>query len=603
MNWTRTTAVLLCAMLALVVIGCPKKPPATPTEAPAGPDTTWTGAMTSYSIKTESPSGPVRFVFDWGDGTPPETTELAYGSNEEATAAHSWSVAGTYSIKALAVLDADPTKSSDYSPSRAVLVLPNAAPVIDTFVGPPVAVKDVEAIFRVAGADPDGDSVRLTVKWGDGKDTTTGWQASPASFRVTHAYARIETLWAKATLQDKRGTKSAVDSVRVIVGTAGAVKWTWWNNDDDQGPLITSAVCANDGSRECVYSACDDDYKFYRIRTDNGRSAGSNTTKFPEFTFTGHPSMNPTTGDIAVGSDEGILYVWDAGMGNERRWPGWTREDSCNFIEWGSGAWNGTKLYIPHADDSIFYFEVTSGAINKIAAYGVRAAIVDAPVIDAGGNVYFGTDSGYLYKMSSTLAPLWRVSLQANGEVHGPVIGSDGTIYTVTDQGKVFAINPANGQTKWSRQLDAEGSRPALTSTTMYLGTAFGKFYALNLADGSIVWQKQFGSNEFATTPILTTKGYLYAVNEADVLYCVNMADGAIIWTCNCPDFLPEKLKGRGARKQTVDYAPNPTITASGDIIVVGAEALYCVAGYTDALLATSEPWPKWQKNLYNSGK
>jgi len=36
---------------------------------------------------------------------------------------------------------------------------------------------------------------------------------------------------------------------------------------------------------------------------------------------------------------------------------------------------------------------------------------------------------------------------------------------------------------------------------------------------------------------------------------------------------------------------------------VVGSDALYCVAGYTDGLLATSEAWPKWQKNLYNSGK
>jgi outer membrane protein assembly factor BamB len=602
MSWKRTTTIVgLALVLAIGLTGCPKKAPLTPTSAPSGPDTTWEEGVASYKIMTESPSGPVRFVFEWGDG-PADTTDDVYNSEEEATVSHSWSTAGTYSIKALAVLDADPTLASDWSPSHTVLVLPNDPPTIESITGPSVAVKDVPAYIRVFTKDPDGDSVKLTVKWGDGKDTTTGLARTPGNIRVGHAYSKVETLYAKATLTDVRGAKSEVDSIRMVVGTAGAVRWFWWNNDEDQAPLFTSAVCANDGSREVVYSACDDDYKFYKIRVDEGRSAGSNSTRFPEYVFTGHPAMNPSTGDIAAGSDEGILYVWDRGLSNERRWPGWTSEDSCDYVEWGAGAWNGTKLYIPHSDDSIFYFEVTAGAINRISAYGLRAAVVDAPVIDAAGNVYFGTDSGYLYKMSSTLTPVWRKHLQANGEIHGPVIGSDGTIYTITDVGKVFAINP-DSTTRWTLSLDAEGSRPALTGGTMFVGTSFGKFYAITLSTGTILWQKQFGTSEFPTTPIIVTGDppLLYAVNELDVVYCINRGDGTVLWSCDCPSFLPDVK--RGTKLQTVDYAPNPTITSTGDIIVVGGDALYGVAGYTDKVLDTNQPWPKWQKNLYNSGK
>ena len=38
------------------------------------------------------------------------------------------------------------------------------------------------------------------------------------------------------------------------------------------------------------------------------------------------------TGEIAVGSDEGIFYVWDSMLGHERRWPGWTNEDSLTSL-------------------------------------------------------------------------------------------------------------------------------------------------------------------------------------------------------------------------------------------------------------------------------
>lgn len=607
MNWKRVTTITgLALVLAIGLTGCPKKAPLTPTAAPSGPDTTWEGVAAPYKIMVESPSGPVRFVFDWGDGI--DTTDNTYASEEEATVSHTWTTANTYSVKALAVLDADPTLASDYSPSRTVLVLPNDAPIVDTITGPPVAVKNVTAYFRVYGNDPDDDSVRLIVDWGDGKDTTTGYFQSPCTIRVNHAFSTIETIYAKATLQDDKGAKSAFDSIRVVVGTAGAVRWFWWSDDENQAPIITSLVQANDGSDECVYGAIDDEpYKFYRIKVADGRDRGGKTTRFPEYVFTGHPSMNPTTGDIAAGSDEGILYVWNRELSNERKWPAWSNEDSCDYIEWGSGAWNPAtnKLYIPHADDSIFCFDVNTSVLARNSAYGVRAAIVDAPVIDASGNIYFGTDSGYLYKMSPALAPIWRKHLQANGEVHGPVIGADGTIYTITDLGKVFAINP-DSTTKWTRQLDAEGSRPALSGGYMFIGTSFGKFYALSLTDGSVFWQKQFGSSEFSTTPIIATsatQSLLYAVDEVDVVYCINRGDGSLIWTCDCPTFLPDKKGKVGARKQTVDYLPNPTITPTGDIIVAGSDALYCVAGYVDVLLDTNQPWPKWQKNRFNSGK
>ena len=113
-------------------------------------------------------------------------------------------------------------------------------------------------------------------------------------------------------------------------------------------------------------------------------------------------------------------------------------------------------------------------------------------------------------------------------------------------------------------------------------------------------------SSAFSTAPIVAANGYVYFQDEDDVLYCLNQADGTLIWSCNCPNYLPRSGGGsshRPRKLQLTDYLPNPTICANGNIIVVGSDATYCVAGYTAGPLDGTAAWPKWQKDLSNSGK
>jgi outer membrane protein assembly factor BamB len=592
---------VLCAAAVGLAAGCQRRP-ATP-EAPSGPATTWQGVENLYGASAESKEGPVRFVFDWGDATAPETTDASFASGETARVRKTWPEVGTYPVRVMVFLDAKPDLASGWSGALNVAVLQNGVPAVDSVTGPGYVAKNVTTYFSVYGRDPDGDSVRAVVDWGDGTETLTGYRASTATFVFRRTFGtNPDTLLLTAAAQDQRGAWSELESLEVLVAASGpgVPRWMWWNNDEDHASLVTSAVLTSRAGVECIAAACRADYWFYQLRTSDGQDVDYAWTRFPEYVFTGHPAANPATGDIAAGSEEGMVYVWDSMLGNERRWPDWSHEESCDYREWSSPTWNGSKLYAGHADDSIYCFEVYPNTIVRVAAYALHATMVDAPVIDASGNVYFGTDSGYLYKMSSTLSLIWRKHLQANGEVHGPVIGADGTVYTVTDQGKVFAINP-DSTTRWTRQLDSEGSRPAVSAEAVFVGVSFGRFYAVNTSDGSVRWQTQLGNSEFATTPILTTRGYLYAVNESDVLYCVRMSDGQLIWACDCPSFLPDG--GRKASDQLTDYLPNPTIASNGDVIVVGEDAVYCIYGYPDGVLDTSQPWPKWQRNLYNSGK
>jgi len=254
----------------------------------------------------------------------------------------------------------------------------------------------------------------------------------------------------------------------------------------------------------------------------------------------------------------------------------------------------------------LFYFIDNVDHGVRVATFTPHASFVDAPTIDAQGNVYFGTDSGYLYKMGPELDTVfWRAHLLANGEVHGPVIGSDGTIYCASDSFHLYAIDPATGIPSWTVTLDGDVFRPAIGQSAIFVGSSFGKVYSIDPATGGTNWEKWLSQTSgFSTTPIVAANRYVYFQDDDDMLYCLNQSDGTLIWSCNCPAYLPRTggTSHHPRKLQLTDYPPNPTICANGNIIVVGADALYCVAGYPEGPLDPLAPWPKWQHDLYNTG-
>jgi hypothetical protein len=187
--------------------------------APMGPDSTWTGAPTAYQVVTTIDTGAIRYVMDWGDAM--DTTDASYASAETATVSHTWTAPDTVSIMVQAINAAFPEKKSGWSPVKSVKVIPDSRPVIDAAVGPPVAVKGVEAFFTVKAHDPDGDSVRTVVDWDDSTGTTTGLFPSPCSVVVTHVFAQVDTARVVFTVQDWKGAPSLPETVFVLVGTPG----------------------------------------------------------------------------------------------------------------------------------------------------------------------------------------------------------------------------------------------------------------------------------------------------------------------------------------------------------------------------------------------
>lgn len=609
MDWRKTAATtLLATVVILGLTGCPDKPPETP-GAPWGAESTWTGATYTCSVVTTVSKGSIRYVMDWQDAV--DTGEVAYLSEETAAVTHEWNTAGTYEVKAQAVLDANPSKASEFSTPLAVKVNPNNAPVVDSVLIPPVAVKDAETYITVYRHDPDGDDIRAIVKWSTSKDTTTELAPSPAGFAVSHIFTRVETADVVVRFQDWKGTKSAPDTVHIPVGEEGGVRWFW--QDPEGGTMATSALVANDGEYEVVMGFSWGNQTFYSMKASNHGIRSYTTTKVAEQDFLCGPALSG--GHVIVTSDEGEIYALAlSGLSRAWRWPDIANETLEPYIPFGNPAINGSDIYLGRDTDAdsidrLYKFTDAGGSVTPGPTYNLGGAtVVDAPVIDVDGSVYFGTDSGYLVKIDANLSsPFWRLHLEPIGEVSGPVIGGDGTVYCGTDSARFYAINP-DGTIKWTIPLDGVGTRPAIGQSAIFVGTEQGTVYSLDPNTGAVNWQQTlvqaFG---FFTTPIVAANGYVYFQDDNDVLYCRNQADGANIWTCDCNYYIGGGRKaGRASRKGALgllDGDPNPSITSTGDIIVVGAQALFCVAGYSDGPLDPSAPWPKWQKDLSNTGK
>jgi outer membrane protein assembly factor BamB len=566
-------------------------------------------------MTTVSKGNHINYVMDWGNAI--DTGDYAAASGETVEVTHEWSTPGTYQVKAQAIRDDDPKKASDFSPAKSVKVVLNQRPVVDSVLIPPVAVKDVPTNITVYGHDDDGDSLRAIVKWPQG-DTTTELTPSPCAFTVTDSFKDVGTAQVIVWVQDWKKAKSLPDTVLIPVGKEGGVKW-YWQSPVEGGNMSTSALVAINGTVEVVMSASWDELKFFQIRASNGKNLKNATTKYGEDDFTGGPALCAATGNVIVGGDDGELYALSlADLSHVWEWPNISPPESLTGISWGAPAINGSDIYVGREQDAdslyrLYKFTDNGASVTPGPAYALHdQGVVDAPAIDADGSVYFGTDSGYLIKIDKDLtSPLWRKHLIPNGEISGPIIGSDGTVYCCSDSPPtLYAVTPGpdSGVVKWTFLPDGFGGRPALGQSALFIGSDQGTVYSLDPNTGSINWQDTFpGGVSFNTTPVVAANGYVYFQGDNDVLYCLNQANGDRIWACDCNYYLPGGGRGAGRTRPRMlgltDVDANPSITKDGDIIVVGQSALFSVAGYADRPLDPNAAWPKWQKDLSNTGK
>jgi len=505
-----------------------------------------------------------RYLVHWGDSTTSISSVQSVG--DTCVMNHDWDYPGNYEVWATAQVDSHSTSITVHpSAYRMVSVVSASAPVIDSAQ---LAAQRHPVELRVSAHSPVGDSLRLAVAWGDGKAETTAFQSSPSQFSVMHAYAIDSEVKVVFRALSWSWAGSAEETLTAVVSSTGGVAWC------RKGHFTGSPVIVGD----VVYVVGQDG--LYGLRD-------ASTVYFCPGAFIGQPSVSSSALHGYVGSQAGRLCAFTQELTPVWQYPA---QESAPLGYWGPAAINGNLLYVPCWNDSVYCLIDSGTSVTRKAAFA--AAQVDACVLDAAGSVYFGADSGYLYKLTPDLNLVWRTQLQPSGRVFAPVLGADGTIYCAAAFGHMFAVDAAGGAVKWSAQLSYQPFRPLVGADGLYVVDSNNLLSKLSLNSGAFVWTKNIPFAGY--TPVLASGGYLYIRTNVDRLYCLTQLDGDSVWVCNCADYLPPGRAG------TSDDISSPTVDAEGNVYFVGPDAIYKVTA--NSPLDATAPWPKWQHDLYNSG-
>jgi outer membrane protein assembly factor BamB len=251
-------------------------------------------------------------------------------------------------------------------------------------------------------------------------------------------------------------------------------------------------------------------YQMDAVHSGRSPYTGPRTFSISRTFDTAQPSLrpddpwNPNTdiqSSTAIGPD-GTIYATN--------YFGWLfalkdSPSSSNSLDlaWRFRPPNGSPVHCTPAvgrDGTVYVmFRTGSGDAGKVLFFAVRA-----PSSGQDGQVVWQTDLG----APGTAAPA----------ANSPTIGPDGTLYVVTPAGTVSAIDPANGNVKWS--ADTGNGQPAQFGQTVKVAPAVGRdgtIYTTTLTEGlvatsppsgsgnkgSVKWKFNF-SEHLGPTPLVT---------------------------------------------------------------------------------------------------
>jgi outer membrane protein assembly factor BamB len=183
----------------------------------------------------------------------------------------------------------------------------------------------------------------------------------------------------------------------------------------------------------------------------------------------------------------------------------------------------------------------------------VRGANAPEGSLFGGGVAY---DNGRIYATNGvgdaaamdakTGALVWRV--RPGGPLRGaPTVAND-NVYVVTQDNQLFALNPANGATRWTGSGAVEiagvlgAASPAAAQGTVVAGFSTGELNAYRYENGQNLWQDALARTSISTSvtqlsdidadPVIDS-GRVYAVGQGGRMVAIELITGQRIWEIN----------------------------------------------------------------------
>ena len=278
-------------------------------DQPSGPGSGY--AMVPYNFQTsaiDQDGDSLNYTFDWGDGTTLDLDLIGSGINVSSN--HTWTVPGTYQIKAIA-LD---RMGGEWSEERSITIAANEQPDPPRdLYGLRSSYTGIVCNYFTMTKDPDGDNVMHLLDWGDGTITETGHIPSGSLENASHTWSRPGEYPVRVCSLDDKGAPSQWSGPFLVSISA---------NDPPEQPTTPSGPAAGQCliSHEYATSARDPDGDAVKYIFDWGDGTTSWTgleyLDSGEESSVSHKWMQPGAYQIKAAAldDKGLISNWSGAL-------------------------------------------------------------------------------------------------------------------------------------------------------------------------------------------------------------------------------------------------------------------------------------------------
>jgi PKD repeat protein len=145
----------------------------------------------------------VGYSWDFGDGS----------TGSGSTPTHTYSIAGTYSVK-LNVTD----NSGSTNLSTQTIIITDRPPVVSLTQSSTTQSSGQPVVITISASDPDGTILNATINWGDGtKDTISGTPTTDSHIYTLASGAPSATYTVTVTVRDNSGNSASTTSGAITI--------------------------------------------------------------------------------------------------------------------------------------------------------------------------------------------------------------------------------------------------------------------------------------------------------------------------------------------------------------------------------------------------
>lgn len=221
----------------------------------------------------------------------------------------------------------------------------------------------------------------------------------------------------------------------------------------------------------------------YAIERPAGGGAAATAWRRPQVEaeeavpLVGSPALDEAGGIIAVGSEDGGLYAYNALTGDGLRWSPFQTEGEI----WSTPVLRNGVAYFGSQDGSVYAVSLHSGEL--VWKYETGAAIVASPLIYK-NLLIIGSFDRQLYALGlNDGQPRWQFT--AGNWWWATPAASDRVIFAPAMDGKVYALDQ-NGSLLWEYDLgDPIVASPALLERGLVVATVDGRLSVLRATEAS----------------------------------------------------------------------------------------------------------------------